>query len=129
MTTSDYAMQPYDDTAETEVLPRRRPRLTRLTLFLGLAAVAGGAFVGGVEIQKHYGGSGTSSGTGGSSSQQTGARSGNFRAGGNGPASRFGGRVDCIRHRRDYAGDLDSRIRSRLMEGQGLKKVLGLESS
>jgi hypothetical protein len=57
-TPADYA--PLDDDYETEILPsRRRSKLPLLTLLLALAVAAAAAFLGGVEIQKHYGGSGT----------------------------------------------------------------------
>lgn len=58
---------PADDDLETEVLqlPRRR-RLPLLTLLLAFAAVAAGAFVGGVETQKHLGAPAASASAGGS---------------------------------------------------------------
>lgn len=72
------ASVPEDDDLETELLPlRRRRRLPLLTAFLALAAVAGGAFVGGVEIQKHYGASGGSTArTGAASAAAATARAG-----------------------------------------------------
>jgi hypothetical protein len=73
--------EPYDD-FETEVLPlRRRPRLSRITALLAGAAIAAAAFMGGVEIQKHYGSSSASA----AAASPGGA---NFRAA---AASRFGG--------------------------------------
>ncbi len=52
-----YAALPDDDEFETEILPvRRSRRLPLLTALLALSLVAAGAFIGGVEIQKHYGG-------------------------------------------------------------------------
>lgn len=66
-TPADYA--PLDDNYETEILPnRRRSKLPLLTMLLALALAAAAAFLGGVEIQKHYGGSstaGSASATGG----------------------------------------------------------------
>ena len=57
-TPADYA--PLDDNYETEILPnRRRSKLPLLTVLLALALAAAAAFLGGVEIQKHYGGSST----------------------------------------------------------------------
>jgi len=68
MTTADpgYPHQPIDDDFDTEVLPvRRRPRLAPVTAVLALCVVAGGAFIGGVEVQKASGGSGAAAaGTG-----------------------------------------------------------------
>jgi hypothetical protein len=98
-----------DQELETALLPpRRRRRLTLLTAVLAFAAVAGGAFAGGVEIQKHYGGSSNGSGagtsgrlarfgSGSSSNAGTGTglsgRSGSTGGGGagSGGASGFGG--------------------------------------
>jgi hypothetical protein len=61
------SVQPVDE-AEPELLPkRRRRRLTTATALLAFAAVAAGAFVGGVEVQKHFGSttaSGSRSGSG-----------------------------------------------------------------
>jgi hypothetical protein len=61
MTTAAGTDYPADDAFETDVLPvRRRPRLPIVTALLVLAAIAAAAFVGGVEIQKHYGASSAS---------------------------------------------------------------------
>jgi hypothetical protein len=46
-----------------EILKRRRKRLPAVTAVLSLAVVAAGAFIGGIEVQKHYRSS--SSGTSG----------------------------------------------------------------
>jgi hypothetical protein len=63
----DYPPPPLDDELETEILPvRRRRRLPLLTAVLVLALVAGGAFVGGVGAQKHWGGSSSATGNGSS---------------------------------------------------------------
>ncbi|HVC87761.1 MAG TPA: hypothetical protein VNC40_10095 [Gaiellaceae bacterium] len=50
-----------DDEFMTEILPRRRRRLPVLTALLAFLTVAGLAFLGGVEVQKHYGSSSSSS--------------------------------------------------------------------
>jgi hypothetical protein len=88
-------------TAESEyppvdVLPvRRRPRLSILTALLVLAAIAAAAFVGGVEIQKHYGASSAS--TSGASSAAAARAGGGFAgfgargAGGGGAPGGSGG--------------------------------------
>jgi hypothetical protein len=58
-----------DDALELEALAiRRRRKLPMLTAALVLGVVAGGAFVGGVEAQKHLGSSGASANSGGASS-------------------------------------------------------------
>jgi hypothetical protein len=85
-----YGDQPGDDDLDTEALPiRRRPRLSALTAVLALAAVAAGAFMGGVEIQKHSGASSTASaGTGGTGfAAARAARSGRSAQSGGVPAA------------------------------------------
>lgn len=66
MSTLDSDLTPStDDEFETEPLPLpRRRRLPLLTAALALAVVAGGAFVGGIEMQKHQGGSSSRGGNG-----------------------------------------------------------------
>jgi hypothetical protein len=72
-----------DDYDETEILPiRRRSRLPLLTVLLALAFTATAAFLGGVEIQRHYGGS--------SSSSSSATATGGGRAFGSGRARRAG---------------------------------------
>src|SRR5712691_1316750 len=51
-----YAAAPQEDDFEVEALPVRRRRLPFVTAVLAAALVAAGAFVVGVEVQKHYGG-------------------------------------------------------------------------
>ena len=83
----------YDDDFETEILPiRRRPRLPLLTAVLALAVIAAAAFAGGVEIQKHYGGSSSAaaSGTGGAGAAGF-ARARRAGAGGFAGGGTFGG--------------------------------------
>jgi hypothetical protein len=80
---------PAGDDFVTEILTRRKRRLPALTAILVLAVVAGGAFIGGAEIQKHYGSSSssTSSSSGASSFSALAAR---FR--GAGASGAVGGR-------------------------------------
>jgi hypothetical protein len=60
-----YAAAPHEDDFELEALPVRRRRLPLLTAVLVAALVAAGAFVGGVEAQKHYGTSASAAASGG----------------------------------------------------------------
>ena len=53
-----------DDEFVAEILPRRRRRLPVLTALLAFLTVAGLAFLGGVEVQKHYGKAPSSSSNG-----------------------------------------------------------------
>lgn len=98
-----YAPPPTDDDFDPEPLPfRRRPRVPLLTAALLLAAVAAGAFVGGVEIQKHFGGSGSSSGsaTGGGAGAISGARGGTAAGGFGGAGGGLTvGRVTAVKGR------------------------------
>ena len=53
-----------DDDAYTEIIPiRRRPKIPVLTAALVLALVAAAGVIGGVQIQKHWGGSSSSAGS------------------------------------------------------------------
>lgn len=78
-----------DDLA-TEILRKRRKKLPRLTAALAIAVALGAGVVGGIEIQKHYGGSSTSSGTGGGAAAFA-SRFGNGRTVGFGGFGRPGG--------------------------------------
>jgi hypothetical protein len=66
MTTIQPELAAGDDDFVTEILTRRKRRLPILTAILVLAVAAGGAFIAGAEVQKHYGKS-TTAGTGGAS--------------------------------------------------------------
>ena len=74
-----------------EILTRRKRRLPILTAILVLAVAAGGAFIAGAEVQKHYGksSSATSGGTGAASAFS--AFASRLRAGGAGPGGGGGG--------------------------------------
>ena len=84
------------DEYETEPLPLpRRRRLPLVTALLALGVVAGGAFIGGVEVQKHEGGS-TTGGAGSTASAFAsrfgrGAATGSTAGGAGGAGSFFGG--------------------------------------
>ena len=94
MTTIQPELAAGDDDFVTEILTRRKRRLPILTAILVLAVAAGGAFIAGAEVQKHYGKS-TSAGTSGASAFS--ALASRFRAGGGagaggtGRAGFFGG--------------------------------------
>jgi hypothetical protein len=91
MTTTHADYGPLDDDYETEILPlRRRPRLPVLTALLAVAAIIAVAFVGGVEIQKHYGGS-SASPTAASAAGGGGAFAGRRRGGAGGAGGRAPG--------------------------------------
>jgi hypothetical protein len=82
-TTQPEFLDDRDDSVSEMILTRRKRRLPILTAILVLAAAAGGAFIGGAEIQKHYGTAATSSsGTGAPSASALAAR---FRAAGGFP--------------------------------------------
>src|SRR5471030_2292953 len=68
-----------DDDFVAEILARRKRRLPILTAILVLAVAAGGAFIAGAEVQKHYGKSSSGSGAAGSSAFS--ALASRFRAG------------------------------------------------
>lgn len=55
MTTTATAAVPPDDALLTQIIARRRRRTPLVTLALAAALTAAVAFIGGVEIQKHYG--------------------------------------------------------------------------
>jgi hypothetical protein len=85
---------PLDDDGEDfdDVMPIRRRRLPLLTRLLLVALVAAGTFVVGVEVQKHYGGTSSSSATAGSTAGSFAARRAAFgRARAGGAAGQFGG--------------------------------------
>jgi hypothetical protein len=87
---SNLQHDPIEDEYETEPLPLpRRRRLPMLTAVLVLGVVAGGAFVGGVEVQKHEGG--TSSGSAGSNASAFAARLGRTATGGTATTTGGGG--------------------------------------
>ena len=71
---------PGDDDFVAEILTRRKRRLPILTAILVLAVAAGGAFIAGAEVQKHYGKSSSGSGAGAASAFS--ALASRFRAGG-----------------------------------------------
>ncbi len=75
-----------DDDFVAEILTRRKRRLPILTAILVLAVAAGGAFIAGAEVQKHYGKS-TSAGTGSGASAFS-ALASRFRAGAGGGTGR-----------------------------------------
>jgi hypothetical protein len=79
MTTIQPELVAGDDDFVAEILARRKRRLPILTAILVLAVAAGGAFIAGAEVQKHYGKS-TSAGTGGAPTLS--ALASRFRAGG-----------------------------------------------
>ncbi|MDX6515958.1 MAG: hypothetical protein QOH73_1624 [Gaiellaceae bacterium] len=86
--TTETAAPPDIDEYEIDLLPlRRRKRLPLLTALLALAVVGAAAFVGGVEIQKHYGAATTAAGAGAGA----GRFAGRFGAGGAGATGAPGG--------------------------------------
>src|SRR6476661_3638652 len=84
-----YGAAPLDDDELEQVLPIRRRRLPLLTRLLLAALVAAGAFVVGVEVQRHYGASAGASG-GASATGSFAARRAAL-GGGRGGAGRAGG--------------------------------------
>jgi hypothetical protein len=85
--TTETAAPPDIDEYEIDLLPlRRRKRLPLLTALLALAVVGAAAFVGGVEIQKHYGAATTAAGAGAGA----GRFAGRFGAGGAGATGAAG---------------------------------------
>jgi hypothetical protein len=88
MTTLDSGLDPSsdEDDLEAELLPLRRSRrLPVVTAALALAVVAGGAFLGGVEIQKHYGASSATA-----ASPRAAVTAGRARTGATGQLGQFG---------------------------------------
>jgi len=75
---------PADDELVTQILERRRRRTPFLTLALVVGVAAAAAFVGGVEVQKHYGSSGSASNSAQNSALS--ALAARFRAGAGGAA-------------------------------------------
>jgi hypothetical protein len=67
-----------------EILTRRKRRLPILTAILVLAVAAGGAFIAGAEVQKHYGKSSSATGGTGAASAFS-AFASRLRSGGAGP--------------------------------------------
>jgi hypothetical protein len=57
------ATSPFEDAADTRALTPKRPSRLRRYLLIGLVFVVG--FVGGAQVQKHFGTSGSGSGNGG----------------------------------------------------------------
>ncbi len=87
MTTIQPELAAGDDDFVTEILTRRKRRLPILTAILVLAVAAGGAFIAGAEVQKHYGKS-TTAGAGGASAFSALAAS-RFRSGAAGVRRRW----------------------------------------
>ena len=73
-----------------QLLARRRKRLPKLTLALLVAVLAGAVFIGGVEVQKHYGKASTSSNAASGFPAAFAARAAGAGGVGN-PAAFFGG--------------------------------------
>ena len=73
-----------------QLLARRRKRLPKLTLALLAAVLAGAVFIGGVEVQKHYGKASTSSNAASGFPAAFAARAAGAGGAGN-PAAFFGG--------------------------------------
>lgn len=73
-----------------QLLARRRKRLPKLTLALLVAVLAGAVFIGGVEVQKHYGKASTSSNAASGFPAAFAARAAGAGGAGN-PAAFFGG--------------------------------------
>ena len=90
MTTIQPELTAGDDDFVAEILTRRKRRLPILTAILVLAVAAGGAFIAGAEVQKHYG-KPTSAATGGATAFS--ALASRFRAGGGAGAVGGAGRA------------------------------------
>ena len=73
-----------DDDFVAEILTRRKRRLPILTAILVLAVAAGAAFIGGAEVQKHYGKSSSATTGGNGSASAFSAFASRLRAGGAG---------------------------------------------
>src|SRR5438874_611905 len=94
MATAESEYPHANDEFETDVLPvRRRPRLPLLTTLLTLGAIVAAAFVGGVEIQKHFGTATAAASTTGAAGARAGAfaRAGRSGFAGGGAAGATGG--------------------------------------
>jgi hypothetical protein len=78
---------PPQNSLAAELIARRRKRLPRLTLALALLVAAAAVFIGGVEVQKHWGATSAST-TGGAFAAARGAAAGFTGPGGRGA---FGG--------------------------------------
>jgi hypothetical protein len=87
-TTADTALPTDDYDTELLPLPRRR-RLPFITALLALGLVAAIAFIGGVEIQKHYGATATGAAAGAAAGRAGFAA--RFAGAGGAPAGGFGG--------------------------------------
>src|SRR5450432_1612561 len=74
-----------------EILTRRKRRLPILTAILVLAVAAGGAFIAGAEVQKHYGKSSSATTGGAGAASAFSAFASRFRAGGASGAGGAGG--------------------------------------
>jgi hypothetical protein len=89
MTTSAHTeVRPAAEDLAAEILKRRKKRLPALTAALSLAVVGAAAFIGGVEVQKHYRSSSSSAATSGTAAAAFAAARGAF---GRGSATRAGG--------------------------------------
>ena len=82
---------PGDDDFVAEILTRRKRRLPILTAILVLAVAAGGAFIAGAEVQKHYGKSSSSGTSGAGAASAFSALASRFRAGGAAAGGAAGG--------------------------------------
>ena len=74
-----------------EILTRRKRRLPILTAILVLAVAAGGAFIAGAEVQKHYGKSSSAASGGTGAASAFSAFAARLRAGGAAPGGGGGG--------------------------------------
>jgi hypothetical protein len=93
MTTSAHTeVRPAAEDLAAEILKRRKKRLPAVTAVLALAVVGAAAFIGGVEVQKHYRSSSSSAATSGTAAAAfASGRLGAFGRGGTTRAGGFGG--------------------------------------